>query len=406
MLGTGVNLGRLFGVRILLDASVILIFLLLLFNLGAGVFPAWHPDWTPAVRWLTAAAAAVLFLASILVHELSHALVARAYRIPVRSIRLFLFGGVADIEHEPTSPTAEALIAGIGPAVSIGLGILCGLLAGLMTPFPIAGDPILTIERMGPIPTLFLWLAPVNVLVGVFNLLPAFPLDGGRVFRAALWAGSHDLQTATRWASRVGQAFGWLLILIGLAMAFGAYVPILGGGLIQGLWLMFIGWFLNGAAANSYRQLMVRELLKGVSVARLMRGQLPPAVHGDDSVGTLVDDYMLSSGEQSFLVTDNDERALGLVQAANVRSLPRDMWHVTPIAEITAPLSALPQVDPRRDAFEALRELGRRETDELAVVDDGRLVGLLRRSDIARWLELQAKDEVSAGRMRRAAGSI
>ena len=169
---------------------------------------------------------------------------------------------------------------------------------------------------------------------------------------------------------------------------------------------MFIGWFLKGAAAMSYRQLLVRELLQGVPVGRLMRRQLPPAVHGDDSVGALVEDHMLGSGEQSFLVIDGYDRALGLVQAADVRRLPRDSWPVTPIAEIAAPLSALPQVDPRRDAFEALRELGRRDVDELAVVDDGRLVGLIRRSDIARWLELQAKDEVSAGRMRRAAGSI
>ena len=230
MLGTGIKIGRLFGIRVELDASVILIFLLLLFNLGAGVFPFWHPDWSAAVRWSTAAVAAVLFLGSILVHELSHALVARAYQIPVRSIRLFLFGGVADIEHEPTSPKAEALMAGIGPAVSIGLGVLFGLLAGLSTPFRIEGDPMLAIERMGPFTTLLMWLAPVNILVGVFNLLPAFPLDGGRVFRAALWATTNNLHTATRWAARVGQGFGWMLILLGVAMAFGAYVPFLGGG--------------------------------------------------------------------------------------------------------------------------------------------------------------------------------
>ena len=405
MFGTGVTLGRLFGVRIELDGSVILIFLLLLMNLGAGVFPAWHPEWTPAMRWTTAAAAALLFLGSILVHELSHALVARAQRIPVRSIRLFLFGGVADIEHEPESPKAEALMAGVGPAVSIGLGILFGLLASLLTPFRVEGDPVAAIERMGPLPTLLLWLGPVNVIVGLFNMLPAFPLDGGRVFRAALWAASGNLRVATRWAARVGQAFGWLLILTGVAMAFGAYVPVLGGGLVQGLWLAFIGWFLNGAAAMSYRQLVVRELLQDVPVARLMRRQPPLEVGADEDVGTLVHEHMLTSGEQSALVLDDARRVVGVVHAADARRVPRDAWPVTRVGQIATPLALLPTINPRDGAYSALRELGRRDTDELLVIDGGLTLGFITRNDIARWLELQAEDEGSARGMRRAAGS-
>jgi Zn-dependent protease/CBS domain-containing protein len=406
MFGTGVNLGRLFGIRIELDGSVILIFLLLLFNLGAGIFPIWHPEWSAALRWTTAAAAATLFLGSILIHELSHALVARAQHIPVRSIRLFLFGGVADIEHEPESPKAEALMAGVGPAVSIGLGILFGILAGALTPFSAEGDPMRTIERMGPIATLLTWLAPVNILVGIFNMLPAFPLDGGRVFRAALWAATRDLHTATRWAARIGQAFGWSMILLGVAMAFGAYVPLLGGGLVQGLWLAFIGWFLNGAAATSYRQMVVRELLQDVPVGRLMRRQLPPAVHADETIDTLVNEYVLGTGEQSFLVLDGTRRAIGLVRTADIRRIPRDAWPVTRVANVAVPLSELPSVSPRDGAFAALRELGRRDIDELVVIEGGRLAGLIRRNDIARWLELQAEDEASAGRMRRAARSV
>jgi Zn-dependent protease len=319
MFGTSLSLGRLFGVRIELDGSVILIFLLLLFNLGAGVFPAWHPQWSTGLRWTIAAAAALLFLGSILVHELSHALVARAQQIPVRSIRLFLFGGVADIEHEPDSPKAEALMAGVGPAVSIGLGVLFGLLASAITPLEIDG-PIASIERMSPIATLLFWLGPVNVIVGVFNMLPAFPLDGGRVFRAALWALTRNLRTATRWAARVGQTFGWLLILLGVAMAFGAYVPVLGGGLVQGLWFAFIGWFLNGAAAMSYRQLVVRELLQDVPVARLMRRQQPLYVHADDDLGTLVNEHLLQTGEQTLLVLDDARRVVGCMQPTSAAS--------------------------------------------------------------------------------------
>jgi Zn-dependent protease/CBS domain-containing protein len=406
MFGTGIGLGRVFGVRIELDGSVILIFLLLLFNLGAGVFPAWHPEWSAALRWTTAGAAAILFLGSILIHELSHALVARAQHIPVRSIRLFLFGGVADIEHEPESPKAEALMAGVGPAVSIGLGILFGLLASALTPLGVDRDPIASIERLSPIATLLLWLGPVNVIVGVFNLLPAFPLDGGRVFRAALWAATSNLRTATRWAARVGQTFGWLLILLGVAMAFGAYVPVLGGGLVQGLWLAFIGWFLNGAAATSYRQLVVRQLLQDVPVARLMRRQRPAELGADEDVGSLVHEHMLGTGEQSLFVRDDAGRVVGVVHASSVRRIPRDAWPITRVGDIATPLSELPMVSPREGAFAALRELGRRDTDELLVADAGQILGFITRNDIARWLELQAEDEVSAGRVRRAAGSI
>ena len=401
MFGRGINVGRVFGVKIQLDPSVLLIFLIVLFNLGAGVFPHWHPDWSPGLSWVVAASAAVLFLCSVLVHELAHAFVARRHGLRVRSIRLFLFGGAADIEHEPESPRAEALIAGIGPVVSIGLGFVFGLLASTLTPLEAADDPMIAIQRMGPIATLLSWLAPVNFLLGVFNLIPGFPLDGGRLLRALLWALTKNLRTATRWAARLGQAFGWLLILTGISLIFGARVPLLGGGLIQGIWLALIGWFLNGAAAMSYRQVVVRALLEDVPVSRLMRKKLPEAVRANAPVARLVDDYVMRTGEPSYIVVDEASTPVGIVRSGDIRRVARDAWDTTPIRELAADLRTLPTISPREDALGALEKLDQTRADELVVLENGQLLGMIRRTDIARWLELQAEDAAGEGPWRR-----
>lgn len=401
----GIQLGRIFGIRITLDWSLIFIFLLVVFDLGVGVFPHWHPAWGPVLSWSVALAAAVLFFVSILVHELSHSLVAKAFGIPVRSITLFLFGGISSIEHDPDSPGQEAVMAGVGPLTSIVLGAGFMVLAWLFSALPpdAAAHPTLAMQQMGPLSTLLTWLGPINILVGVFNLIPAFPLDGGRVFRATLWSITRNLRTATRWASRTGQAFAWLLIVTGVAMAFGVYVPLLGRGLIGGLWLAFIGWFLNTAAVSSYRQVIIRGLLRDVPVTRLMR-PLPAAIDAARSIRALVDDYLLSSDEHAFAVT-SAERLVGLVSSSDVRKAPRSTWDTTPVSAVMKPFEALPKAQPSWDAFQALQELGRSNVDEMLVTDGDRVIGLIRRQDIARWLELEAHDEHAGPRPTRWAGS-
>ncbi len=388
----GINIGHIFGIRITLDWSLILIFLLVLFNLGAGVFPAWHPGWNPLLSWAVAVAAAVLFFASVLVHELSHALVAKVYDVPVRSITLFLFGGIANIEHDPDSPKEEALMAGVGPLTSIVLGIGFLVLMRLFSNVPPGAidDPLAALAHLGPISTLLAWLGPINILVGVFNLIPAFPLDGGRVFRALLWALTRNLRTATRWASRAGQGFAWLLIIIGVAMAFGVRVPVFGVGLVQGLWFAFIGWFLNTAAVASYRQVVIRGLLQDVPVQRLMRRQLPPTIDPRSPVSTLVDDYLLATGQALFLVGNPVQGTLGVVRAKDVQQVPRTDWPMTPVSQIMHAVGELPQATPEQDAFQALQMLGQLDVDELLVMQSGRIVGIIRRQDIARWLELES----------------
>lgn len=385
----GIRLGRLFGVRIGADWSLLVAFWLVTVSLAAGTFPAWHPDWSESLRWGVALAAALLFFASVLLHELSHALVGRAFGLDVRSITLFIFGGIANVEREPDTPRVELWMAAVGPLTSIVLG-----LAFLFTGAWLAGgppsDPALILQRLGPGPTLLLWLGPVNLMVGIFNLLPGFPLDGGRILRAILWYATGDLARATRWATRSGQALGLMLAVIGVMMIFGARVPFFGTGLVSGLWLAFIGWFLAGAAAASYRQLVVSTLLEGIPVHRLMRRDVA-VVSPDLPLERLVDDLLMRS-EQRFFPVVEDELLVGLVCLDDVRKVPRAGWGGVCVREVMTPLAALTVVGPRDELDEAVRALGRLDVEQLPVVSAGRLVGVLRRRDVLRWLDLQSLD--------------
>ena len=255
------RVARIAGVEIFLDWSLLIIFILVTVSLGGGLFPQWHPEWNAATTWLTAAAAAVLLLVSVLLHELSHAIVGRAQGAQIKRITLFVFGGMAHIEQEPKVWRAEFWMAIVGPFVSLGLGtafIFLGSLGVAGDAFA-AEDPEALLRELSPLQTLLLWLGPVNIVLAIFNIIPAFPLDGGRVLRAILWGTTGDLTRATRWASQGGQAFAWVLIAAGISMVLGLQVPVLGTGAASGLWIALIGWFLHNAAVMSYRQQRVQE---------------------------------------------------------------------------------------------------------------------------------------------------
>ena len=223
-------MGRIFGVEVRLDWSLLVVFWLILVNLGGGLFSAHHPDWSPALRWGLAAIAAALFILSILAHELSHALVGRANGVQIAGITLFIFGGVAHMRGEPRSPRAELLMAAVGPLTSLLIGVVASLWGAYLAAPAVLdpADPLRAFQGVSPFATVLLWLGPINVMIGLFNLIPGFPLDGGRVLRAALWAGTRDLTKATRWAAMVGRAFGFLLIVAGVSMMFGVAIPFLG----------------------------------------------------------------------------------------------------------------------------------------------------------------------------------
>ena len=385
----GWRIGRLFGITIYVDWSWLLIFLLVTWNLATGFAQA-HPNWGPGLTWSVAIVAALLFFASVLAHELAHSIVARAQDIPVGNITLFLVGGVANMQQETRSPRAEFLMAIVGPITSVVIGVICLLAAGLFMRLPAGAlaSPGSAFAALGPLTTLLLWLGPINILLGVFNLIPGFPLDGGRVLRAALWAATGNFRTATRWAARVGQAVAWLMIFTGIAMAFGVEVPFFGSGIVSGLWLAFIGWFLSSAARQSEQQVVIHDMLEGVPAARLMRSNVlavPPTI----SVGELVYRYVMGSDEQAFPVLDSD-RLVGLVTLDDIRKVPREDWDTTTARDIMTPANQLAVVRPQDDAATALDKLMEHDVRQVPVIADGHLVGLVRRRDIMRWLQLQA----------------
>lgn len=390
--GPGLELGRLFGIRIFADYSLLIILGLVTLNIGAGVLPAWHPDWNPLLTWSVALTAAVAFFVSVLLHELSHALVGRRVGIPISGITLFMFGGVAQMEREPERPRAEFLMAIVGPLTSIAIGLIATSLGvwSARNALALGGDELDALPRMGPFGTLMLWLGPINVLLGLFNMVPGFPLDGGRVLRSVLWWATGSFRKATRWASIAGQAVAWTLITSGIFMAFGFYVPILGTGVVQGLWLVLIGWFLSRAARSSYEQVIISQALRDVPVSRLMLSAVD-AVSPDMTVTELVQTRLMHTDQRCFPVL-RDGTLDGLVCIEDLRRVPELYWDETPISEIMTPSAEIMTLGPDAESREAMRVLARQDVDQIPVVQDGRLLGLVRRQDIAKWLGLHAHD--------------
>jgi len=387
----GFRVGTLFGISIHVDWSWILIFLLVTWNLAGAVFPALHPDWSIGMNIALGIAASLLFFVSILLHELAHSLVAKARGLPVRRITLFFFGGVSNIEREPPSPSTEFLMAIVGPLTSLLLGFGFIWLGRQNIPEMDTAlrSPQQLLRGLDPLSTMLLWLGPINILLGLFNLIPGFPLDGGRVLRSILWAITKDFRRATRWATTIGQGVGWLMILAGVAMIFGATVPVLGSGTLNGMWLAFIGWFLVQAASQSYQQVVVEDMLEGVPITRLMRDPAP-AVPPDLPISTLVYDHIMQGDERAFPVVEAD-RLLGMVFIENLRTLDRSGWDKTTVRDVMVPQNELETVTPREDAMDAFQKLTHREMRQIPVVQNGKLIGMLRRRDILRWLQLRSE---------------
>ncbi len=385
MRGKGFRLVEVRGIEIRLDPSVAIIFFLVVYSLGAGLFPQWHPDWATGIAWATALAAALLFFMSLLAHELAHSIVAQRHGIAVPRITLFVFGGVSELESEPRTPGTEFRIAIVGPLTSLALGMLfsgLGLeLAGAGFLDELQADPEAAMATLGPLATLLMWLGPVNLMLAVFNLVPGFPLDGGRVLRAVLWWRSGDLRRATESASQVGRMFAWAIMAWGVWAAFG-------GALVQGLWLMLIGWFLNNAARASYLQLLLAQAMESLEVADLMRTRFE-SVQADEPLQAFIDEKLLRSDQEAWPVLEGGH-PIGLVGLDSIRARLKEDSQAQTVAEVMGGIHE--SVSPHLRGREALQLMLESRRDPIPVVDAGQLVGLLHHADLMRWLALHEID--------------
>src|SRR6266852_4824953 len=299
------NLGKIAGISIYINVSWFIILVLLTWSLATGWFPIFYPGWTATTYWVISLVSALLLFVSVLLHELAHSLVARARGLSVKNITLFIFGGVSNIEQEPTSPGVEFQVAVVGPLTSLLIGALCFLLL-----LPLRGTH-------SPLEGILFYLAVTNVLLGVFNLIPGFPLDGGRVLRSIIWKITGSMRQATRVATITGQVVAYLFILLGVWQLFS-------GSVFNGIWLGFIGWFLLSAAQSANSQVMLESVLRGVTVGEVMN-PTPTLVPANISLQQLVDQYFLPQGLRSALVMQPDQLA-GLITLSDIRHVPREQW--------------------------------------------------------------------------------
>jgi Zn-dependent protease/predicted transcriptional regulator len=348
------------GIPVRVHASWLAVYGLIAWSLAVGYFPQALPELRPATHWLGGLIAALLLFASVFLHELSHSLVALRFGIPVASITLHVFGGVSELTREPDSPKTEFAIAIVGPLTSFAIAAAVALVGAAVAPGPVVG-------------AVMQYLVLVNVVVGAFNLVPGFPLDGGRVLRAVLWRAKGDLAWATRIASGAGSAFGLGLIALGVWRG-------LAGEFLGGLWFVVIGLFLRQASAASYQQLVVRGALGGRTVADVMTREIVDAPP-EATVEALVNDYFWRHHVSSFPVVERG-RLLGLVSIHDVGRVPRERWPRTRVGDVMRPIAEPLVVSPRESLWQALEKVSRNGIGRVAVVDGDRLAGYLSVKDI------------------------
>lgn len=371
LFGRRLTLCTLFGFRLNLDVSWLFLVLLVTWSLAAGFFPARVPGLTPATYWSMGIAGTIGLMASLVFHELSHSLVARRFGMRIRGITLFIFGGVAEMTDEPPSATAELLMALAGPAASLVLGALFYAVAsiGVAAAAPMAFNVVAA------------YLGLINLMLAVFNLVPAYPLDGGRVLRALLWGWKNDIRWATRLAAAAGSGFGFVL------MAMGLFAVIIGHDLITGLWWFVIGLFLHSAARASYTQVMIRDVLGNTTAAALMTAD-PITVSPEITLAALVENFIYTYHHEQFPVVDHG-RLLGMVGAREARGVPRGEWAARSVSEVMAPRTDVNCIDARTPAQRALSLMNETANTRLAVTDHGQLVGILTLKDLLRVIALR-----------------
>jgi len=368
--GNTLRLGRILGIEIRLDYSWFVIFVLVTWSLAGQLFPSSYPGWAPMAYWVVGLLAAVLFFGSVLAHELAHSLVSQRYGVPVHDITLFIFGGAAHISDEPKTARGELVMALAGPATSLLLSAFFGMLWLLSRG---TGSYLYAISS---------WLAGVNLSLAVFNLIPGFPLDGGRVFRAIVWAISGNLRLATRIATGLGR-------LVAFGFIFAGVWQIFGGNLANGLWIAFIGWFLENASANTYRRQALRDMLAGHKVSEIMTREcahIPATL----TVEALVNDLLLPSGRRCFPVEEGG-RVQGLVTVHRIQQMPRAQWPHTRVDQIMIPLDQLKTVRPDDELDDVLERMTHEDVNQLVVVEGQELMGLVARDGLLNYIRTRSE---------------
>jgi len=367
----GSPLVRLLGVPIYVEPSWFLVALLITWSLATGVFPETHPESATVTLWLMGAAGAVRLFACVLFHELAHATVARRFDVQIRGITLWLFGGVAEMAKEPEHARDEFYIAIAGPIMSFALG---ALLLGV--------EPLARLVGLDEVATVAGHLGYLNFVLAFFNLVPAFPLDGGRVLRAALWSRNKDLMRSTRITARIGAAFGVGFITLGVLSA-------ITGNLIGGLWLALIGLFLRGAAKGSYSAMITRGWLGGALVSKFMT-RAPVTVSSDLSLDLLVGQYVFRTHHRLYPVVDHG-RLVGCVRTKDISGVPKEQWATKRVADILRPLDEGTTIEASTTGEDALQRMSSEDQSRLVVLDSGALAGVLVLKDLLDYLAVRAE---------------
>jgi Zn-dependent protease len=365
MIPSRIQLGRFKGIKLQIDPTWFIVFFLITFSLTRQ-FQIDYPHWSSVFLWMVGILASGLFFISVLIHEMAHSLVASAKGIPVRSITLFIFGGVAQVDREANRPWTEFWVAVAGPAASILLALLFG---GLWWLAQSHNEIVSALAGL---------LSGLNLTLAVFNLIPGFPLDGGRILRSILWGISGNYNTATKTAATMGKVVAYLFILAGLTAA-------MFGNLINGLWIGFIGWFLLSAAQQGYAQAVLRNSLAGIPAREVMTPNCT-RVPVNISLAQFVDDYLFHFGGHCFLAMQQDQLK-GILTLNEINSIPRQSWNQITIGEAMIPLDRLRWVTPDQDVMRILESMDRENLNQVPVIEQGKLVGIIGRQEILHLLQ-------------------
>lgn len=381
MFGRAYKLFSVYGITVRVDLSWLIIALLITWSLAVGLFPERFVGLPWITYWLMGVVGALGLFLSVILHELSHSLVARRYGIPIKGITLFIFGGVAEMQDEPESPKAEFLMAAAGPIMSL---LISAVSWGLFH---------LSDRLLWPLPAIgiFWYLGLINVLLAAFNLIPGFPLDGGRLLRAILWHWNGNLRSATQTAARIGSLFGLLLIALGV-------FSFLTGSFVSGVWWVLIGMFLRNAAQRSYQQLLVRQSLQGMPVGRFMNPNVV-TVQPDTTIEQLVEQYLYTHHYRIYPVVDSG-RLVGCVSMRQIKLVPREQWHTATVGSIICSCGRDNTISPQTDAMEVLGLMSRSGSSRLMVVEGERLVGIVTLRDLMKFLAIKMELDGTDGQVQ------